>query len=255
MFPGIGGRGSGGIPAGGGGAAGVVRIPFDWSWMTDTIDTDSTLTGAVTDDGAGRLTFPCAAATNQGTLRTLSYLATAPLSVLAAALGVSVADIQSGDAPIEVIFSNLVGQPRISVGFALLDTTAADQATCRGIAVGIGRLSSTVNQFSASSCKSNTSGATTSVTDADAWTQWLARVSLNGATPEYEATGTLWYPGGGGKPKPFANTVWKEANATVVPTHFGFCVFQEGSTGATAGNTSITVTLAAKTNADSTGQP
>lgn len=255
MFQGIAGTGSGGVPSGGGAAAGVVRVPFDFGWMTDTIDTSSMLTGPVVDDGSGRLTFPCAAATLQGTLRTASYLATAPLSVLAGVLGVSVADIQSGDAPFEVIVSDPSLQARISVGFALLDSTAADQATNRGIASGIGRLSATANQFAATSAKSNTSGATTSVTDADAWTQWLFRVSLNGAIPEYESTGTLWYPGSGGKPKPFANTVWKEANATGVPTHFGICVFQEGSSGATAGDTSVTISVAARTNADSTGQP
>lgn len=241
-------------PSGPSSSGGLVRIPLSLAWFDDWLDNGGTCTGPLTDDGAGRITIPGDVPGSQGTLKLNSKIGTAPLTTIAAALGVTVSEIVDGSVPIEAVFSNLVSQPRISIGVGFCNGPAADQATMHGLAVGIGRASPTADSFSATCCKSNTSGGTTAIVNPNSWSQWLIRVIDVGGTPNYEASGTLWYPDGNGKPRALANTVYKEASASVVPTHFCICAFQEGS-GGTAGDTSVDISLVAKTNPDSTGQP
>ena len=234
-------------------AGGLVRVPFSMSWITASRDAGSLLTGTVTDDGAGTISVPHVAMDSNGTTRTGSAIFTAPLSVLATALSVTEADITSGDVGIEVICSDLALKKRVSVNFLLADRDASDQANNRALACGVGNTTNTANNFSATAMKSNTSGGTTSVVDTDSWAQWLMR-SNKVITENFVGSGTLWQLDDDGDPIPFANTIFKELNTAVAPTHFGLLVCAEGFSGE-AGTSTLKMTIVARTSEDATGYP
>ena len=235
-------------------SGGLVRVPFSMSWITDSRDAYSILTGTVTDNGSGVISVPHAALDANGNTRVESAIFTAPISVLATALSVTAADITSGDVGIEVICSDLALKKRVSVCFLLSDRTAADQANNRALACGVGNTTTTANQYSATAAKSNTSGGTTGFVDTDAWTQWLVRSNNISGSPNFVGSGTLWYPDTDEDPHPYANTVFKETNTAVVPTHFGLLVMSEGFNGE-AGTSTLKMTIVARTSEDATGYP
>lgn len=234
--------------------AGLVRVPFSMAWMTASRDAGSLLTGTVTDNGSGVISVPHVAMNSNGTTRTGSAIFTAPLSVLATALSVTESDITSGDVGIEVICSDLALKKRVSVNFLLADRDASDQANNRALACGAGNTTTTANQFSATCMKSNTSGGTTGAVDTDAWTQWLVRSNNVSSTPNFVGSGTFWQLDDDSDPIPFANTVFKEVNTAVVPSHFGLLVCAEGFSGE-AGTSTLKITIVARTSEDATGYP
>ena len=233
--------------------AGLVRVPFSMAWMTASRDAGNLLTGTVTDDGAGTISVPHIAMAGFSTTRTGSAIFTAPLSVLATALGVTEADIKLGDVGIEVICSELAIKKRVSVNFLLADRDASAQNTNRALACGAGNKTTTANKFSATATKSNTSGSTASVVDTNSWTQWLIR-SNKVTTENFVGGGTLWQLDNDGDPIPFSNTIFKELNTAIAPTHFGLLVCAEGSSGE-SGTSTLKMTIVARTNEDATGIP
>jgi hypothetical protein len=233
---------------------GLVRVPFSMAWMTDSRDAYSILTGTVTDNGSGIISVPHAALDANGNTRVESAIFTAPISVLATALSVTEADITSGDVGIEVICSDLALKKRVSVNFLFSDRAAADQANNRALACGVGNVTTTANKFSATAMKSNTSGGTTSVVDTNSWTQWLMRVNNVSSSPNFVGSGTFWQLDDDSDPIPFANTVFKEVNTAIVPSHFGLLICAEGFSGE-AGTSTLKMTIVARTSEDATGYP
>ena len=234
---------------------GINRVPFQLSWMTEFRDASSLLTGSVVDEGDGRIKFPTVASVGVGNTRVNSFIATAPISVLAAALNVPVSDITDGTLSLEILATNYVTNSRMGVGFLLSDRGASDQVNNRALACGISQNSATLNFTGAAACKSNSSGGTTARIDPDNWGRWLMRASTDAGTPDYTSVGTLWYPDDDDDAYPYANSVFKEANALVDPTHFGILLWCRNQPGGSPSDTIVTLTVAAISNADATGQP
>lgn len=225
-------------------------VPLDVDWFDDARDINGNLTGLITDDGAGRVTVPHASPGSIQDLRDAALL-TAPLSVLAAALGTTTTAILDGSVTVVVRVSDpdVTGKNGVACAVCLLDTTAASAGAAYGVGVGITRLN---GKLGGGAVKEATNTNTNNLpADATQYVIGRLRCIEEGGTNKVDAQAAFYTVDDNGIPNEYDVVDFGQTNASMgVISHFGFCCYFEASSSEIAADHIATWELAAVPTAD-----